>query len=220
MCWNENVSLNTFVFSTLTLLFIWYNNKYTQYKINEFKNGYCYLVLFSFSFMQFIEYFLWKSIHTKNIEMNKTFSALGLILVRIVQPLSILLLIPKMYNTLKYLLFILYFSVLIIVYTYKYFYNPVDFKTTIDKNDSLNWKWVYLQNYERIVFVIYMLIFLTLFLTYPVYAFFVSLFLLYSVIIYKNSFGSMWCFLTNSIFIWFLFKILIVLPYLEKNKIC
>jgi len=220
MCWNENVSLNTFVFSTLTLLFIWYNNKYTQYKINDFKNGYCYLVLFSFSFMQFIEYFLWKSIRTKNIEMNKTFSALGLILVRIVQPLSILLLIPKMYNTLKYLLFVLYFSVLIIVYTYKYFYNPVDFKTTIDKNDSLNWKWNYLQNCERIVFVIYMLIFLTLFLSYPVYAFFVSLFLLYSVIIYKNSFGSMWCFLTNSIFIWFLFKILIVLPYLEKNKIC
>jgi len=220
MCWNENVSLNTFVFSTLTLLFIWYNNSYTQYKITDFKNGYFYLVMFGFSSMQLIEYFLWKSIHTKNIVMNKTFSLIGLLLVRIVQPLSLLLVIPKMYNTLKYLLFVLYFSVLIIVYTYKYFYNPVDFKSVIDKNESLDWKWGYLYNYERIVFVIHMVIFFTLFLSYPLYTFFISLFLLYSVIIYKYSFGSMWCFLTNSIFIWFLIKILIVLPYLEKNKIC
>ena len=183
MCWNENVSLNTFVFSTLTLLFIWYNNAYTQYKVSDFKNGYFYLLMFGFSSMQLIEYFLWKSIHSKNIAMNKTFSALGLILVRIVQPLSLLLVIPKMYDTLKWLLFGLYFSALIIVYTYKYFYSPVDFKSVIDKNDSLDWKWGYLYNYERIVFAIHMIIFLTLFLTYPLYAFIISLFLLYSVII-------------------------------------
>ena len=36
MCWNEHVSLNTFIFSIFVLLLIAYNNKYTQYKIEMF----------------------------------------------------------------------------------------------------------------------------------------------------------------------------------------
>lgn len=36
MCWNENVSLNTFLFSSFVLLLIFYNNTYTQYKIKHF----------------------------------------------------------------------------------------------------------------------------------------------------------------------------------------
>ncbi len=38
MCWNKEVSINTFMFSIITLLFIYYNNKFTQYKIKEFVN--------------------------------------------------------------------------------------------------------------------------------------------------------------------------------------
>ena len=35
MCWNEHVSLNTFLFSSFVLLLIIYNNYYTKYKIKE-----------------------------------------------------------------------------------------------------------------------------------------------------------------------------------------
>lgn len=42
MCWNKEVSLNTFIFSTISLLFIYYNNIHTQYKLKEFINIYIY----------------------------------------------------------------------------------------------------------------------------------------------------------------------------------
>ena len=47
MCWNENVSLNTFLFSSFVLLLIMYNNAFTQYKINELNNVYIYIYCIS-----------------------------------------------------------------------------------------------------------------------------------------------------------------------------
>ena len=44
MCWNKEVSLNTFIFSTISLLFIYYNNTHTQYKLKEFINIYIYII--------------------------------------------------------------------------------------------------------------------------------------------------------------------------------
>lgn len=38
MCWNEHVSLNTFLFSSFVLALIVYNNSYTKYKIQELNN--------------------------------------------------------------------------------------------------------------------------------------------------------------------------------------
>ena len=45
MCWNQHVSLNTFIFSMFVLLLIAYNNEYTQYKIPELNN----IVIYYFS---------------------------------------------------------------------------------------------------------------------------------------------------------------------------
>ena len=168
--------------------------------------------------MQLIEFFLWKSITTKNNIMNKIFSILGWILARLFQPLAILLVIPKEYDIMKYLLFIIYVLLLIVVHLYKYLYNPLEFKTLIDKNGHLYWKWADLYDYEQVVFIFHIIIFFTLFLTYPIYALFITIFLLYSFFVYKNSFGSMWCWISNSILIYFLIKILIILPYFEKNN--
>ena len=52
MCWNESVSLNTFLFSSFVLLLIIYNNYYTKYKIPELNNVWIYLFLASFISMQ------------------------------------------------------------------------------------------------------------------------------------------------------------------------
>jgi len=120
----------------------------------------------------------------------------------------------------KYLLFIIYFSLLVIVYLYKYFYNPTEFNTIIDTNGHLYWKWAELYNYEQIIFIIHIIIVFTLFLSYPIVTFFILLFLLYSFFTYKNSFGSMWCWISNSILIYYLIKILFILPYFEYKEIC
>ena len=44
MCWNEYVSINTFVFGIFVLLLIAFNNKHSQYKIIEFQNPYAYFL--------------------------------------------------------------------------------------------------------------------------------------------------------------------------------
>ena len=89
MCWNEHVSLNTFLFSFGVLLLVMYNNAYTPYKIPSC-TGIMYLFLASFIFMQLIEFFIWRNLHNA---YNHLFSVLALLLVS-VQPLISLTLLP------------------------------------------------------------------------------------------------------------------------------
>lgn len=63
MCWNKDVSLNTFLFSSFILILIIYNNKFTKYKIHELNNNFIYFFLFSFILIQLIEYFIWKNLN-------------------------------------------------------------------------------------------------------------------------------------------------------------
>lgn len=65
MCWNKDVSINTFLFSIFVLILIIYNNNYTQYKIDEVNNIFAYIFLLSFILMQLIEYFLWQNLNDK-----------------------------------------------------------------------------------------------------------------------------------------------------------
>jgi len=47
MCWNEHVSMNTFLFSSFVLGLVLYNNLYTPYKIKEIHSLAAYLFLLS-----------------------------------------------------------------------------------------------------------------------------------------------------------------------------
>jgi len=90
MCWNQYVSINTFLFGIFTLWFIKINNTYSDYKIDFFKNEYVYLFILSIVLMQLIEFFLWINIHNKSI--NHNLSILGFLLL-VVQPITALYLI-------------------------------------------------------------------------------------------------------------------------------
>lgn len=83
MCWNKEVSLNTFLFSFGVLLLIIYNNKYTQYKIKELNNIRFYMFLSSIIFVQLLEYFIW--ININNSFYNQIFTTL-VILLTLLQP--------------------------------------------------------------------------------------------------------------------------------------
>ena len=91
MCWNEDVSLNTFLFSGFVLLLIVYNNTYTKYKIKELNSIWVYLFFMSFIFMQLIEYFIWKNIKTK---YNHLFTVCAL-LILCFQPIASLMLLTN-----------------------------------------------------------------------------------------------------------------------------
>lgn len=223
MCWNENVSLNTFLFTSFVLIFIFYNNYYTQYKIKEFDDWKVYLFFFSVTSMQLIEYFLWKSIKQHNKYNNKLFSIIGWILIRIIQPLCLILLIPDKYLTIKYLIFVIYFILFSIIYIYKYLYNPINFSTTIGKNNHLLWSWIKPQNkYESIMNYLYMLLFIILLIKIPIITILILIFYTYCYIYYYDNmtYGSMWCWLSNSVLLYFLIKILFIIPYKEYKMLC
>ena len=90
MCWNENVSLNTFLFSGFILALIIYNNSFTKYKIQELNNKWVYFFIASFVFMQLIEFFIWRNIDNKYY--NNIFSILATLLLLLQPIFSIMLL--------------------------------------------------------------------------------------------------------------------------------
>jgi hypothetical protein len=57
MCWNQDISINTFLFVCLTLLFIFITNTFTKYKTPFFNNPLMYLLLLLGASMQLIEFF-------------------------------------------------------------------------------------------------------------------------------------------------------------------
>lgn len=221
MCWNENISLNTFIFTTAALFFIYYNNTYTQYKIKEFNNNYMYLFVFIFTSMQLIEYFLWKSINTKNKSMNYIVSVIGWALVRIIQPIALLLLFPLKYAFYKKISFGIYFGALLLYVIYKFCYNPIKFVTTVGKNGHLDWQW--LNNTDKVDLLpsaLYVVCLFTLFFKFPIIATAIISMFVYSYLIFNTERGTMWCFISNSILLYVVFKILFILPFKEHSKIC
>ena len=83
MCWNAEVSLNTFAFSFFVLCFLIYNNAYTKYKFEELDNIYVYLFFLSVISMQAVEFFMWRNI--KNVSYTRGLSIIGIILI-VLQP--------------------------------------------------------------------------------------------------------------------------------------
>lgn len=214
MCYNEAISLNTFIFSIAVMGFIFYNNTYTQYKTKVFQNKFVYLVFISTVSMQLIEYFLWKSIKTKNTRMNYIASIVGWIFIRILQPISFISLLPSAYDTLRNILIVSY--LLYQLFLIKFRSSTIEFKTTV-KNDHLYWNWL---TGEKIEYIIYFLFLIPSFFVFP-YIFIISIIYLSYLYFYRyNNWGSMWCWSINLTFLYYLFWILIIAPYYEYNGLC
>ena len=219
MCWNADISINTFVFACFALIFIFFTNTFTKYKLKEFENSLVYLYFFLIATMQLLEFFIWRNLKNKSI--NTLVSKIASFVV-ILQPLTIMLMIPHL-NIRYYLLSI--YSIFIMVYlVYKKLYNPIHFYSHVAKNGHLTWEWVNLKGYEYIFYFGYVLLYLFSLLSINnfVFSFFVILMLVVSFIFHfkYNTFGSMWCWLTNLILIYFIVQILIIKPYYEYNGLC
>jgi hypothetical protein len=205
MCWNKDVSLNTFLFSSFVFLLILYNNKYSIYKIKEFENIWFCLFSISVFSMQLVEYFLW--IYLNNKFYNYILTKIALLLV-IFQPISAIMLIP--YKKIKYItlgtyLFLLSISIII---------SQKDKIFTIKSNNNhLNWRFI---NYNYKLFFYCVFVFFSLFLyKYYIGIFFGMFLLIISLYNYYNdlSFGSMWCWMLNSVSILYVFYLLFYLPF-------
>lgn len=218
MCWNENISLNTFIFTSFVLLFILYNNKYTQYKCKEFEENYLiYFFYLSFTIMQLFEYFLWISVKEKNQFLNRLFSILGFILIMLVQPILSMVFISNQ-KIRKYLI-IFYIVSLIIFCINKYINTNFSFTTTVE-NGHLKWNWLTHNKYELIF------LFIWLFCTYYGISFYYKISGILLILFYlyyynkEQTWGSMWCWSLNAGLFVHLIRILIIMPFYEYNKLC
>ena len=232
MCWNENVSLNTFLFSGVVLLLILYNNTFTQYKIQIMHNKWIYLFFASFIIIQLIEFFIWRNLNNK---YNNVFSIIAS-LVLISQPIVSLMILTNL--PLRNLLLSIYLLLSIPYSIYKF--STKHIHATVSKSGHLKWDFlnddfdvsVYLnpiRNQEAhlklpIVQTIWIFFFLFSFLYEKIWFGIgfglVTLFIAYANYLNDNSVPSMWCWSVNSIMILFAIYLLILMPFFEKMQLC
>lgn len=213
MCWNQYVSINTFIFGIFVLLLVAFNNNYSSYKIQFFKNIYAYFFIISVVTMQFFEFLLWRNIN--NIEINKLISTLGLILL-VLQPFTSLLLINNIKLRNKLLPIYSIPAIIYLIYTI----STTNIHTIISKSGHLAWYWT---NNNIPYFNIVVLAFYLFFLFYSMvynkyYKAFLLLFLFLILKYYYSKDGSsnsLWCFYVNSVMAYFLIQILLVLPFTQ-----
>ena len=220
MCWNPDISINTFIFSCLTLSFIYFTNTYTKYKTPFFDNPVVYLFFLAVVSMQLIEFFLWRNL--KNKDMNKKLSKLASFFI-ILQQIFIILLIPSShirYSILSfYILFILFF-----VFYYKRYISPATYHTSIGKNGHLSWEWINYKGYENIWLFIFLLFYIVpaLLINNLMLTLLIIITLLFSLFFYfkYNTFGTIWCWSVNIFLLYFIVNILLIKPYYEYNGLC
>jgi len=213
MCWNQEVSLNTFLFSMFVLLLIIYNNKYTQYKIKELNHFWIYAFLFSFILMQLIEYFIWRNYNNKFYNCLFTWCVLLLLLW---QPICSMMIISNTF--LRNRLLLLYLILAIPFLIYKLIFKA-KLHSLIEKNGHLSW-----HIFDTNIVIISIWLFFFLFsLFYEKFWFgflfgIVTFFITYYNYYFENTGESMWCWVVNSVFIYYAAYLLLFLPYLEKMQ--
>jgi hypothetical protein len=215
MCWNKEVSLNTFLFSGFVLLLIIYNNKYTKYKTLELDNFWIYLFLATIILVQLDEYFIWKYI--KNSYYN-TFYTIIIQSIFFIQPVISLMILNN--KNLRNLLICIYLIVMIPFATYIFFtkrmYAEVSSKGHLSYNNYLN--------AYPMIFFFWVCLFLFSFFYNRTYQGFLFGLITFLVIFYNyqedKSIASMWCWIVNSVMIYYAARLLFYLPFLENQNLC
>lgn len=214
MCWNQYVSLNTFIFSLFVLILIWFNNKYTQYKTPLFNNNFTFFFFLSFMLMQLIEFFIWRNLDNKLV--NHILSIIGMFLL-IIQPIASLLMLDDKKLSYKligiYSLFAFSFSI--------YQLNDHEFTTEISKNGHLKWNWNKISGYKSILILLWFaLLYYSLIVSKNyIPLIYVTILLIISYYSHYNdgTAGSLWCWSINTIMFYYLFNIIIILPFKERG---
>ena len=213
MCWNAEVSLNTFLFSSFVLCLIIYNNTYTQYKIKDF-NIWIYLFFVSFILMQLFEFFIWRNVDNKLY--NKLFTILATLLL-VVQPIASNMLITN--KSVQQSMLFVYMICMVPFAIYRFMTQKIN--STISDLGHLQWNML-LDNKSKIdnvIITIWFIFFLfPLFYQKKTFGFlFGAITLLIMIYNYykDNTVGSMWCWVVNSIMVYYAIYLLLYLPFFK-----
>ena len=213
MCWNEQVSLNTFLFSSFVLLLIVYNNVYTQYKINFFNSYGGLLFMSSVIVMQLVEFFIWRNINDKHY--NHIFSTMAAMVI-FIQPIASLMMLSNI-NLRNKMLFT-YLPIFMTYFIYKFATNKM--VSRISSNGHLTW--LFFDTKIKLVFFGWLFFFLFSLIYEKRYneLIFGLMCLLISCVNYyqDKTISSMWCWAVNSAMIFYAGYLLLYLPFREINK--
>ena len=186
MCWNETVSLNTFLFSLFGINFAYFNNVI---------NGYEYLFYYSFISMQLLEYFAWKYLNNKKI--NRLLSQLGMFLI-IIQPILFILIPNNLEFNIKASLITLYILFFVMYLVFYGVFRNIDFSMVRASNGHLAWNWLSNAPYSNLIWVSFLLVVLLLIKKYFLFAMYLITFLAIYYTYYKSkTWGSLWCWIAN-----------------------
>jgi len=182
MCWNQKISLNTFLFSLFGISFAYFNNEIKFYS---------YLYFLSFISMQLLEYFAWGNLNNK--KMNNFLSKIGLFLI-FVQPIFYTLSCYNVDNKIKTWIIALYlvFSMFCAVYF------PIDFLMSKASNGHLAWNWLSFPTSITFIwfsFILGLILYQKQYFTFSVYL--IIVLTIYYTYYKTNTWGSLWCWIAN-----------------------
>jgi len=193
MCYNASVSLNTFLFGVGVAIIAYYTKIIPNFAI---------LILLSFSSMQLLEFFTWT--YYNNPRINKFLSIIGLFII-FIQVLLLNYYYPDP-KTSKFLLSLMFlFILLFIIIQLPY----VNFTMKKGKNKHLVWYWLDLPIIWIIIGLSFYLIpvFLTKNLLMIITVVIILCISLYFYWKYKT-WGTMWCYFSNILWVYILFLII------------
>lgn len=226
MCWNADISINTFIFSCFALVFIYITNTYSKYKTPLFDNPLFYLFALLAASMQLLEFFIWRNL--KNKALNTQLSKVGLLLLFSQIFVLILIVDNPIY---RYSLLAVLALISFMVYLYSQSH-PIVFKTR-ESGGHLSWDWIILPGLSFTTNLVLLTIGLLLYFI-PFFLIKESqdlkirlvllgiLLYLFSYLVGKkdHTYGSLWCWSINLFFLYFIVNILLVQPFYEYNGLC
>lgn len=186
MCWNARVSLNTYVVALFGTLFALANGMSL--------NLVAWIHLFSM--MQLVEHFIWRNI--ANAKWNTIFSTLGL-LILVLEPVASMFLMNP--SPLRKKLLSLYAVFVLVTFVMFYPWKPY---TRIANNGHLAWEWQgTIPIWYNVIWVIFFIV--PIFLAgYKILGFVAVTTVLITYYTYHRdgSWGSMWCWIANGIWLY------------------
>lgn len=205
MCWNADVSFNTFSLALFTCILCWINNTFSVYW------GVFFL---SYAVIQLIEFFLWKNIH--NAKWNYLISIIGFVAIMF-QPLASILTIndkPDQWR-LRDILLCMYSIFVCVILGMIFTTDLIEFKTIVASNGHLQWLWIP----KHLIFLLpWMILFFVPIFTVSshVAITFTCTILLISILSYwkDNTWGSMWCWFASMSSLFYIWQVFV------KSGVC
>lgn len=202
MCWNQTVSINTFIIGVAAILLAY---------INEYK-WYFLVFVFSFIVIQLLEALIWTFLDNTKMNMILT---IAIFIIIIAQPFASILLLTDKNNGLRNKLWISYGvlivgALLIILVSNKNIGSQ--FKTIVSDNGHLSWRFFNLNNIFLIetiyaIFFFGALLFFGNYLILAVATVTLLLSLYYSRV--DKTYATMWCWTANIVSLYIIVKIIL-----------